>query len=101
VVFYSSCQGVTLEDGLDIDLGFALRVDNPEDNAIEYEADGGIDVGVEVSVGYAFDYSDPLDPELTVASGTVGVGLSVSPVLVSFAVAKCQTKIIVDGLTVW
>jgi hypothetical protein len=78
---------VTLEEGLDLSLGFALRTDNPEDNAVEYEAAGGVDVGIDVSIGYAYDFSNPLDPELTVASGTISAGLTASPVIFSFDLA--------------
>ena len=49
-------------------------------------------------MGYAFDFSDILSPDLSAANAAVGAGLSASPVAVSIDVAKCKTKILVSGL---
>lgn len=57
VVFYSSCKGISVSAGIDGALGLAFQTSNPDNNEVEYEANVGFDVGIDVSMGYGFDFS--------------------------------------------
>ena len=68
VIFYTRCNGFSLSTGIDGALGLTFAQANPDDGEVEYEASAGFDVGFDVSLGYSYDFSNILDPDLTGAS---------------------------------